>query len=95
MIHFHCPNCGLKFKVRDEHAGRSTKCPTCKNAIQVPAASPPVAQLAAGPVEGSASSVQQAGVDEGVTLRPPPGRDGVKPVGDILAGKANDGVEDD
>ena len=80
MIHFNCPHCGLKFKVRDEHAGRSTKCPTCKNAIQVPNASPPVAQLAPGPVDGSASSVQQAGVNEGVTLRPPPGREGVRPV---------------
>jgi serine/threonine protein kinase/class 3 adenylate cyclase len=35
MIHFSCV-CGLKLKVKDEHAGRSSRCPTCKRPITVP-----------------------------------------------------------
>ena len=36
MIHFACLQCGMKFKVKDEFAGRSTRCPTCKSPVQVP-----------------------------------------------------------
>src|SRR5690606_23617960 len=31
-----CPHCGEKFKIDDSYAGRSTKCPRCRNRITVP-----------------------------------------------------------
>jgi len=37
MIHFACPTCAKTFQVKDEFAGRRTKCPKCGQAIQVPA----------------------------------------------------------
>ena len=37
MISFSCSHCGMKFKVKDEFAGRSSKCPTCKQPLVVPA----------------------------------------------------------
>lgn len=37
MIHFACPSCGKDFQVKDEFAGRRTKCPKCGQAIEVPA----------------------------------------------------------
>src|SRR5205823_3426234 len=36
MIAFSCPSCAMKFQLKDEFAGRSTKCPTCKHALTVP-----------------------------------------------------------
>ena len=38
MIEFACENCGKKFKVAEEHAGKRTKCPACENALTIPAA---------------------------------------------------------
>jgi hypothetical protein len=35
-IKFECGACGRKFKARDEHAGRRSKCPACGGEIQVP-----------------------------------------------------------
>ena len=37
MIHFRCSSCGKNFQVKDEHAGRRTKCPKCGETIHVPA----------------------------------------------------------
>src|SRR4051794_2152197 len=37
-IKFSCGSCGKKFLARDEHAGRSSKCPACGWPIAVPAA---------------------------------------------------------
>jgi DNA-directed RNA polymerase subunit RPC12/RpoP len=36
MIPFACTQCGMKFQVKEEFAGRQTKCPTCKHAMTVP-----------------------------------------------------------
>jgi len=40
MIQFTCPNCGKRFKLGQEHAGRKGRCPGCRTIVQVPAASP-------------------------------------------------------
>ena len=37
MIAFSCSHCGMKLKVKPEFAGRSSKCPTCKQPLVVPA----------------------------------------------------------
>ena len=31
-----CGQCATKFKVKDEFAGKTTKCPTCKRGLKVP-----------------------------------------------------------
>lgn len=38
MIQFGCPTCGQNFQVKDEFAGRQTKCTACGEAIRVPSA---------------------------------------------------------
>ncbi len=68
MISFFCPDCGLKLQVKPEFAGRSSRCPTCKRPLVVPAASLTQADIAAGPIDGTDSSLAKAGVDGGVTL---------------------------
>lgn len=68
MISFHCSHCGLKFQVKPEFAGRSSHCPTCKQPLVVPFPSPPLAEVAAGHIDGTDSSLAKAGVDGGVTL---------------------------
>jgi hypothetical protein len=37
-IHVICPGCHARFKVGDQHAGKSGACPKCKGPIQIPAA---------------------------------------------------------
>lgn len=37
-IHVICPNCHTRFKVGDQHAGKTGACPKCKGPIQIPAA---------------------------------------------------------
>src|SRR5215475_11062565 len=34
-----CPGCHTRFKVGDQHAGKTGACPKCKGQIQIPAAS--------------------------------------------------------
>jgi tetratricopeptide (TPR) repeat protein len=36
MIRFSCPQCHTTFQVKDETAGRKTKCPKCRAAISIP-----------------------------------------------------------
>ncbi len=36
-IHVICPGCHARFKVGDQHAGKSGNCPKCKGPIQIPA----------------------------------------------------------
>jgi len=36
MIQIACPNCGKKYQVRDENAGKRTKCPACQTMIDIP-----------------------------------------------------------
>jgi hypothetical protein len=37
-IHVICPSCHTRFKVGDQHAGKTGACPKCKGPIQIPAA---------------------------------------------------------
>jgi serine/threonine protein kinase len=91
MISFSCAYCGMKLKVKPEFAGRSSKCPTCKKPLVVPAPDKTLAQVAAGRIEGTDSSLAKAGVDAGVTLASA-ARPGLKSVGEVLARRAkNDG----
>src|SRR6516164_5452982 len=67
-IAFSCEKCGMKFSVPAECGGRKTTCPTCKDPLTVP----PMAQLiespSAGGIDGTHSSLVEAGVDASVTL---------------------------
>jgi len=72
MISFHCPNCGFKFQVKDEFAGRSTRCPTCKHPLLVPDASLTRAEVPSGEIDGVSSSLAQAGLPSVVVLPPSP-----------------------
>src|SRR5690349_12257716 len=75
MIHFACFQCGTKFKVKDEFAGRSTKCPTCKSPVQVPDPSKTAAYVPVESIEGSDSSLDQAGINPSVTLASTAGKE--------------------
>jgi hypothetical protein len=69
MISFFCVNCGLKLQVKDEFAGRSSKCPTCKQPLVAPAPDKTLADVAVGPMDGTDSSLAKVGFDGGVTLQ--------------------------
>ncbi len=84
MISFSCTRCGMKLKVKPDYAGRSSKCPTCKQPLTVPAVEPTLA-APVGPIDGPASSLHAAGVAAGVTLDPGGPRSGQKPVPELLA----------
>jgi len=97
MIPFSCPNCGMKLQVRYEFAGRSGPCPTCKQKLTIPQASAPLI-VPSGPISGTPSSLQQAGLGErtdvGVTLAAPgdASANGERSaVADLLAGRARTG----
>ena len=68
MIPFSCSHCGMKLKVKPEFAGRSSKCPTCKQPLVVPAPDKTQASMPKGQIDGTDSSLAKAGVDGGVTL---------------------------
>jgi ubiquitin-protein ligase len=55
MIEFNCPNCGKRFRVPPELAGRSAKCKACGEPFTVPAAAPPEL-LTTPPAESTESS---------------------------------------
>jgi len=83
MISFSCAHCGLKLQVKPEFAGRSSKCPTCKLPLVVPQLSQTHAEVQSGPIDGSDSSLNRAGVDAGVSLDrtvalPQPGQKSVR-----------------
>jgi predicted Zn finger-like uncharacterized protein len=40
MLALPCPQCGRRFKVKEEVAGRKVRCPHCVRAVAVPAALP-------------------------------------------------------
>ncbi len=68
-IAFSCAKCGMKFSVKQEFAGRATKCPTCKEMLKVPSADQTQAVAPSrGKLAGTASSLAQAGMDGGMTL---------------------------
>jgi len=90
MISFSCSHCGMKLKVKPEFAGRSSKCPTCKQPLVVPLADKTQADVAAGEIEGTSSSLVQAGVDGGVTLEQS-ARPGSRSVRELLARRPKGG----
>lgn len=67
-ISFNCPSCMKALKVRDEYAGRSSKCPRCGQSVFVPG-SPPVAALAQFQAPVAKPFVPQPVL---VSLSPPP-----------------------
>src|SRR5437762_5954080 len=89
MIAFACSHCGLKLKVKPEFAGRSSRCPTCQQPLVVPVPDQTQAHVAAGPVDGTPSSLHRAGVASEVTLPPAAAaaHTSQKAVADILAGR--------
>lgn len=90
MIAFSCSRCGMKFKVKDEYAGRSSTCPTCKAALQVPTLDQTQAFVApVGHIEGSASSLDGSGVGADVTLAGAVAAPGEKSIRDLLAGRTS------
>jgi serine/threonine protein kinase len=93
MISFSCLHCDLKLQVKPEFAGRSSWCPTCKQPLVVPVPSPTQADVAPGPIDGTDSSLAQAGVDGGVSLVPATSdaRAGQRSVAEILARQTNRG----
>src|SRR5271167_4194062 len=89
MISFSCSHCGMKLKVKPEFAGRSSRCPTCKQPLVVPAPDKTQAEVAAGQIDGTDSSLAKAGVDGGVTLEQasPVARANQKSVQELLASR--------
>ena len=97
MIVFGCPSCGMKLQVRDDFAGRTGPCPTCKQPLTVPNVAPPAA-IPTGPISGTPSSLHAAGLsardDVGVTLAVPEStlaRGERSAIADILNGRARTG----
>src|SRR5690349_2458939 len=92
MIQLACAHCGMKLKVRDEHAGRSGRCPTCKNVLTVPSAVPGTVALQ-DYHPGTPSSLRQAEIEAGIQLPSPGGEagNGASAVADLLAGRARTG----
>ena len=91
MIAFACAHCAMKLQVNDEFAGRSTRCPTCKNPLTVPQA-PAAAPLTR--LEGPISTLARARLACDVTLAgPPPAANGkaARPVAAVLADPQADG----
>jgi hypothetical protein len=91
MIAFFCAQCGQKFNVKEEFAGRTTKCPTCKQPLTVPDLERTEAWLPNDTIDGSNSSLVQAGVHADVTLPPASAAAGRKSVPELLARQANKG----
>ncbi len=90
MIAFSCSSCGMKFKVQDEFIGRSSKCPTCKQPLVVPPPDHTQADVAAGQIDGAASSLAKVGHDGGVTLESAAGVGaGQRSVREILSNRAD------
>src|SRR5262245_54366619 len=95
MIAFSCAGCGMKFSVKDEFAGRSTRCPTCKQPLTVPSPSLSQTRLPAGAIDGPRSCLAHAGLNVGVTLAVPQTEDTAgachRPDLAALLGQANPG----
>ncbi|MBY0525409.1 MAG: protein kinase [Gemmataceae bacterium] len=84
MIAFSCFHCGMKLQVKEQFAGRSSKCPTCKQSLVVPLPDKTQAFIPNEQIDGTPSSVHQAGLEGGVTLEHAV-RPGQKSVQELLA----------
>jgi serine/threonine protein kinase len=60
----------MKLKVQPQFAGRSSRCPACKQPVVVPLTDKTVAVAPDGEIDGTSSSLAQAQVEGGVTLPP-------------------------
>jgi serine/threonine protein kinase len=93
MIAFSCSYCGVKLGVKDEFAGRLSKCPTCKQPLVVPAASATSAFVPPQQIDGADSSLAKVGLGGGITLSPhdtsKPGTGSKSLSRDPLAGRRN------
>lgn len=88
MIAFACSHCGIKFRVRDKFAGRSARCPTCKQLLTVPLADRTQESIPADSIAGPPSSVAQAGITGGVSLAAGDAPPAQKRVSELLTGRA-------
>jgi serine/threonine protein kinase len=69
MISFSCASCQMKFTVKPEFAGRSSRCPTCKQPLTVP--SPDDTQATVAPQQiGEESCLSRIGPDSDATVPP-------------------------
>ncbi len=77
MIDFKCENCGAKYSVKDEYAGKTGKCKNCGSAVKIPAppgsvrGSPPPAPSNASQtptVQGQQQQIQVQGAPTGQTI---------------------------
>src|SRR5262249_19011190 len=64
MIAFSCSHCGMKFKVKDDFAGRNAHCSSCKQLLVVPQPQKTAAYSGQGPLDDQRFSYD-AGVLEG------------------------------
>lgn len=95
MIVFHCAHCAHQFSVKEEFAGRQTRCPTCQQPLVVPPTDRNVAHPVDAPLDGPASSLAQAGFyGTGLTLGQPhhPLRSDPPPLAEVLARGAKTGA---
>lgn len=89
MIPSACPNCGAKFHLKDEYAGKQARCPNCQNVFRVGDA-PPAIVFEAGSDE-SASVPAGIGTEN---VRPPieaVGSGGFSAGGNFLSGIGKSG----
>jgi formylglycine-generating enzyme required for sulfatase activity/serine/threonine protein kinase len=92
MIHFVCTNCSRKFQVKPEFGGRSTRCPTCKQALVVPDATAITAGGAIpGSLDGTAAGPDPCAVRQGITLAGTLLHDGQQSVQQLLSRRTRKG----
>lgn len=72
MISFGCPSCQMKLTVKPEFAGRSSRCPTCKQPLTVPSPVNTEAYVPPQSLDGEESGLAKIGHDGGVTLERDP-----------------------
>ena len=78
MIEVKCGNCGKSFRAKDEHAGKTTKCPNCGSPLTIQAAGAPVG-AAQAPAEQAPA--QQAPPQPETPVDGPPAAAGEGPAG--------------
>ena len=90
-IAFSCAKCGMRFNVMAEFAGRTTKCPTCKESLVVPTPdAETIYSPSAGKLEGTSSSLMRARINSGLTLDGAAA--GISTLQDIVDSQAGDGA---
>lgn len=89
MIPVVCAHCASKFRVKDELAGRTGPCPTCKKPVVVPRPSANGGPAPIGPADALPTRMRQAGPEAHLTVDSPTQARGRQPsVVDLLTGQA-------